>query len=179
MKEKIFYKIKCIFCGKEVFVNRKNQKTCNNNCRIELNRKKALEKSKLKSKINYKEEKKNCIFCGKEFIWRSYKPTHKFCSKKCSSNYHKEEYKKCQQGIIFGKNNKLFNFYRLRFEVFKRDNFTCQYCGRNVKDDKIKLHTDHIIPENEGGKTIFSNLVTSCKECNLGKSDILLSKHFP
>ncbi len=81
-----------------------------------------------------------------------------------------------RQGIIKYANGKLGNFYRLRFEIFKRDNFTCQYCGRNVKEDKIKLHCDHIHPKIKGGHFIANNLITSCEECNLGKKDVLLGK---
>lgn len=66
---------------------------------------------------------------------------------------------------------------RSRFETLKRDNFTCQYCGRNVKEDKVKLHVDHIIPRNKGGLDISENLITSCSDCNLGKSDICLHHH--
>jgi len=58
---------------------------------------------------------------------------------------------------------------KLRFEVFKRDSFTCQYCGRSAPD--VVLHVDHIIPVSEGGENDITNLVTSCKDCNLGKSN--------
>lgn len=57
----------------------------------------------------------------------------------------------------------------LRFEVFKRDKFTCQYCGRKAPD--IVLEVDHIIPVSKGGKTIVSNLITACFDCNRGKKD--------
>jgi hypothetical protein len=56
---------------------------------------------------------------------------------------------------------------KLRFEVFKRDSFKCQYCGKGAPD--VVLHCDHIIPEIEGGKTDIINLITSCIDCNLGK----------
>jgi ribosomal protein L37E len=59
---------------------------------------------------------------------------------------------------------------RIRFQVFKRDNFTCQYCGRKSPDTILEL--DHITPTSKGGKTDLGNLITSCKECNRGKSDI-------
>ncbi len=59
---------------------------------------------------------------------------------------------------------------KLRFEIYQRDNFTCQYCGR-TKDDKIKLELDHKIPVSQGGKTDFNNLITSCYDCNRGKSN--------
>lgn len=55
----------------------------------------------------------------------------------------------------------------VRFEVFKRDMFTCQYCGR--KAPEVVLEIDHIIPVAEGGTNDFVNLVTSCMDCNRGK----------
>lgn len=56
----------------------------------------------------------------------------------------------------------------IRFEVFKRDSFTCQYCGRSAPD--VVLEVDHIHPVSKGGTDDFLNLVTSCKECNRGKA---------
>ena len=63
---------------------------------------------------------------------------------------------------------------RRRFEVFKRDNFTCQYCGRNARKHKVVLVVDHIHPKKKGGEDSNSNFITSCSECNLGKCDNLL-----
>lgn len=62
---------------------------------------------------------------------------------------------------------------KTRFEVFKRDSFTCQYCGR--KSPAIVLHVDHIKPVSMGGKNNILNYVTSCVECNLGKGAVPLS----
>jgi len=62
---------------------------------------------------------------------------------------------------------------RMRFEVLKRDSFTCQYCGKQPPD--TVLHLDHIKPVSKGGKNTILNLVTSCVDCNLGKSNIELS----
>lgn len=56
----------------------------------------------------------------------------------------------------------------LRFEVFQRDKYTCQYCGR--KPPEVELEVDHLIPVAEGGTDDFDNLVTSCRDCNRGKS---------
>lgn len=56
---------------------------------------------------------------------------------------------------------------KTRFEVFKRDNFKCQYCGRSAPD--VILEVDHITPVAEGGDNDILNLITSCKECNRGK----------
>lgn len=65
--------------------------------------------------------------------------------------------------------------YKLRFEVFKRDGFRCQYCGRSPKNDEtVVLHLDHIHPKSKGGATTKDNLITSCLECNIGKGNRLL-----
>ncbi len=63
---------------------------------------------------------------------------------------------------------------RMRFMVFKRDNFRCCVCGASpAKDPLVELHVDHIIPWSKGGETVIDNLQTLCTKCNLGKSDIL------
>lgn len=62
---------------------------------------------------------------------------------------------------------------KLRFEVFKRDNFTCQYCGRKAPD--IILEVDHIKPSSKGGDNSIFNLITSCKDCNRGKRNTELT----
>ncbi|MBB5035494.1 HNH endonuclease [Prosthecobacter vanneervenii] len=61
----------------------------------------------------------------------------------------------------------------IRFEVLKRDKFTCQYCGKAAPD--VILHIDHINPVANDGDNDITNLITSCEGCNLGKSDKLLS----
>lgn len=57
---------------------------------------------------------------------------------------------------------------RTRFEVFKRDGFTCRYCGAQPPD--VVLVVDHIVPVAEGGPTSVDNLNTSCEPCNQGKA---------
>jgi len=58
---------------------------------------------------------------------------------------------------------------KTRFEVFKRDSFTCQYCGAKAPD--VVLHADHIHPVSKGGGNDLLNLITSCEGCNSGKSN--------
>jgi hypothetical protein len=58
---------------------------------------------------------------------------------------------------------------RLRFQIFERDGFTCQYCGKNPPD--VKLEIDHIIAVSTGGTNDPENLRTSCWACNAGKSN--------
>ena len=57
---------------------------------------------------------------------------------------------------------------RLRFEVFKRDHFTCQYCG--AQPPGVVLVVDHIHPVALGGTSDITNLLTACEACNQGKA---------
>lgn len=53
-----------------------------------------------------------------------------------------------------------------RQNVFKRDNFECQYCGT-----RRDLTLDHVLPSSRGGKHAWTNLATACKRCNAKKGD--------
>lgn len=67
---------------------------------------------------------------------------------------------------------------KLRMEVIERDGNACVYCGRmggvlsqtDVKADGY-MHIDHVIPVAQGGSNDISNLVCSCRRCNLEKGD--------
>ncbi len=59
---------------------------------------------------------------------------------------------------------------RLRFEILRRDQHTCRYCGGKAPD--IPLTVDHVIPTALGGTDEPSNLVTACQPCNAGKTSI-------
>lgn len=54
-----------------------------------------------------------------------------------------------------------------RRNIYLRDNYTCQYCGRKFSPEYLTF--DHVIPRKDGGKTIWENIVTCCKECNCKK----------
>ena len=60
----------------------------------------------------------------------------------------------------------------LRFDIFRRDKFTCQYCGQKPPD--VVLEVDHLTPVSKGGGDEPENLVTSCFDCNRGKGKKLL-----
>jgi 5-methylcytosine-specific restriction endonuclease McrA len=81
----------------------------------------------------------------------------------------------------------------LRFEILKRDDFTCQYCGRRAPE--VILEVDHKVSAKVVGRHDFEkdkveviykgrlikykeNLITSCRECNRGKGDKLLEKYY-
>lgn len=57
---------------------------------------------------------------------------------------------------------------RTRFEVLRRDNHACRYCGGSAPD--VKLTVDHVMPVALGGSDDPTNLVTACKDCNAGKT---------
>jgi len=59
---------------------------------------------------------------------------------------------------------------RLRFEVLRRDDHTCRYCG--AKAPGVALTVDHVIPTALGGTDDPTNLVTACAPCNGGKSSV-------
>lgn len=58
-----------------------------------------------------------------------------------------------------------------RNRIYKRDNYTCVYCGSTRQ-----LTLDHVIPKSKGGKNDWNNLVTSCQKCNLKKSNKTLDE---
>ena len=56
-----------------------------------------------------------------------------------------------------------------RRNVFKRDKFTCQYCGCQPRNDELSI--DHVIPRAQGGESTWENCVLACMECNRRKAD--------
>jgi len=62
--------------------------------------------------------------------------------------------------------------------LFRRDGYVCQYCGRHKKDlgGHEKLTADHVIPESQGGRYEWLNVVTACSTCNHRKADQSLEK---
>ena len=66
---------------------------------------------------------------------------------------------------------------KLRFEIFKRDGFVCQYCGNTPP--QIVLECDHIIPVSDGGENDPDNLIAACFDCNRGKSNVRLEVAMP
>ncbi len=57
---------------------------------------------------------------------------------------------------------------RTRYEVLKRDNHTCRYCGGSAPD--VKLTVDHVTPVALGGSDSPDNLIAACRDCNYGKA---------
>lgn len=64
---------------------------------------------------------------------------------------------------------------RLRFEVLRRDQHTCRYCGGQAPD--VQLTVDHVVPVALGGADDPSNLVAACRDCNAGKASTSPEEH--
>jgi hypothetical protein len=56
-----------------------------------------------------------------------------------------------------------------RFSILQRDQFTCRFCGRRASETELEV--DHLTPRSRGGSDDLDNLVTTCRNCNRGKSD--------
>jgi len=61
-----------------------------------------------------------------------------------------------------------------RRNIFKRDHYTCQYCGAQPGSEELTL--DHVVPRHRGGAHAWDNLVTACKGCNHRKGGKLLEE---
>lgn len=56
-----------------------------------------------------------------------------------------------------------------RKAIYLRDEYTCQYCGLQPPTSQLTL--DHVIPKSKGGAKCWTNIITSCYDCNLKKAN--------
>ena len=61
-----------------------------------------------------------------------------------------------------------------RFNVFLRDNFSCQYCHHSYPVKHLTF--DHLIPKSRNGKTTWKNVVSACTDCNISKGNRILKE---
>jgi len=131
---------------------------------------------------HYTKEKLYCSFCKKQV--QSVIQTEKYLIGMCCFNYENSDsifgekefvLIRMIEDVLFDKRKETRKKERgiltlkLRYEIFKRDNFKCVLCGTTGKEEKLEI--DHIIPISEGGKTIKFNLRTLCFKCNRGKGN--------
>ena len=74
----------------------------------------------------------------------------------------------CTLNDYYSKEQRKLMTKELKNRIKKRDNYTCQICGKYMPDG-VGLHIDHIIPVSKGGKSIPSNLQVLCSKCNGNK----------
>lgn len=58
--------------------------------------------------------------------------------------------------------------------VYRRDNFICQYCGDNLGSNNLSI--DHVVPISKGGESSWENCVLACLRCNNIKGDLTLEE---
>ncbi|HTN74902.1 MAG TPA: HNH endonuclease [Pirellulaceae bacterium] len=56
-----------------------------------------------------------------------------------------------------------------RRNIFKRDHYTCQYCGTQPGSEELSI--DHVVPRSHGGASTWDNCVLACIACNKAKAD--------
>ena len=66
------------------------------------------------------------------------------------------------------KNQRKLMTKELKDRIKRRDNYTCQICGKYMPDE-VGLHVDHIVSIKKGGKSVETNLQVLCDKCNLRK----------
>jgi hypothetical protein len=59
--------------------------------------------------------------------------------------------------------------FRIKMRVVRRDNYTCQHCGKHLKDNEVEF--DHVIAFAKGGSSEEQNIRLTCHDCNADKSD--------
>ena len=159
------YTSNCIICGEVINSISYNIKFCSQRCKYINYRRKYEEKRKIQGFTDIENE---CQYCGKKYITNNKKM--KYCSLECGRK------SRINRSNIRNKIVRKQGKIKMRFEILKRDNFKCHYCGRTPSiDNTVILVVDHINPKKNNGSNDIENLITSCYECNSGKSDVLLN----
>ncbi len=161
---------KCAYCGLLFAPRGISNRYCSKNCLQRVTAFRIAEQAKHKAN-NRPPKKRRCLVCEAVYIVTG--GGQKYCSKKCAKIVSEKKRKEQEKAHI--RNGTGSNWLKLRFMVLRRDNFTCQYCGKTIQDG-VKLHIDHIKPKSKKGQWAIGNLITACYECNTGKHDVLLSE---
>jgi hypothetical protein len=105
----------------------------------------------------------NCHVCGAGFVGTR---DRAYCGDECRLTARRarlQEEKRTGQ-----KPRHLISWAQRRFAVLERDSFKCRYCGRGAAEGAV-LQVDHVRSASRGGPNTIANLVTACRDCNVGK----------
>ncbi len=184
----------CLSCGKTFSANRNSQKLCSEKCQVEYSRTSNRERSRTRYlgnqqkylresreynriKHGYKEQKKECIYCGK--LFKTYRTLQKSCSKECSKRLEMIQKKHSLSEVKRRSVVKQLNIKGQSIhisiinaaKIYKRDGWRCQICGKLIDRKKKCPHPlspslDHIIPLSRGGDHVEKNLQAAHLRCN-------------
>ena len=158
----------CSICGK-AFESRYKRSRCGRECDLEYGRRELFKSNSMKKTL----KPRQCKECGKTFVPEYGNKRRVFCSDTCFQRYsNKTEIKNARKKA---RTNGVYYEYINPLEVFKRDNWHCQLCGKKlnpkhrgtIRDDAPEL--DHIIPWAQGGEHSYRNTQCTCRKCNQKK----------
>jgi len=123
-----------------------------------------------------------CRECKSKFFILDNKQNTFYCED-CLSDFNNKKLSHSQNPkIIYHLRNNRRRYIpkKVRFEIYKRDNYKCIYCGKDLYDDFLigtgKITVDHFVPYSvDRGGAIFDNLFTACKRCNCSKFSTLFN----
>jgi hypothetical protein len=158
------YTKNCLNCTTLFTSKHKEQKYCSNKCSSEqkvFNRTKKGEGSQIN----------NCLYCNEEFfvykcILKRGNLAGQFCSPICRVNYIKGKNNPNWRGGEINDAQKQRERRIYTKEVRKRDNYTCQECGK-PEENGIAHDVHHIIPYRLTQDNSLSNLITLCHSCHM------------
>jgi 5-methylcytosine-specific restriction endonuclease McrA len=159
----------CRHCGLEFIAPHLQSVYCSESCRNERNRAKALERYiELSASDRYP---RPCHQCGNVFTPEHGNQRRKFCSRECGYRYGRRIAKAKRRSKKRHATAESID----PFQVFERDGWRCQLCGRKtLKRKRGTPHPkapelDHIVALADGGHHIWANVQTACRQCNHSK----------
>ena len=108
------------------------------------------------------------FYNSKDSIFVEYSnKSYRFCSEKCADSFQINPLDYLHPSIIRLRKYAPWHVKKCRYNrngVFKRDKYTCQYCGKHCTLSEITI--DHVLPRDLGGITSWENCVACCFYCN-------------
>lgn len=156
----------CIVCGRIRLARMANTKFCSPKCRA---------RSYMETPKDF-DGPMSCASCGKTIIRKC--RHHKFCSRKCNPAFKANRFlhKMKRHRLIVGSPEKFTHK-----EIFERDGYRCQKCGRKTRPDfniyhKLYPVLDHIIPLSKQGEHSRLNCRCLCRGCNAEKKNVIINE---
>lgn len=152
----------CEICAQETVRIKIGQKYCDEECVKEARRRRQRKRM---GSIHFIGEILRCCWCHTPMMRQA--RAQKYCSPACMKAAQHRHRRAAKAGATLG-------VLYTRHEIFQRDGWKCQSCGKRVRDNVRRGHpsksvVDHIIPLSRGGAECESNVQTLCWYCNTVK----------